>query len=58
MEVRSIFKYPLAQVYYDTLHAFHTPKEMTELLVMSLEFSDLGIVNIEPDHPALGVDTC
>lgn len=33
------------------LESPHSVKEMQELLAVGLEFPDLGMVKIEPDHP-------
>lgn len=35
----------------------HSVKEMHELLAEGVEFPDLGMVNIERDHPITGVDS-
>lgn len=34
----------------------HSVDELRELLIVGLEFLDLGLVKIEADHPVIGVD--
>lgn len=46
-----------AREFYNTLQSSHYVKEMHELVAVHLEFSELGMVKIEFDHPILGIDT-
>lgn len=46
-EVRTIYKYPHAREFYDTLQCSHSVEEMHDVLVVGLEFPDLGLVKID-----------
>lgn len=55
--VRTAYKYPRARKFFESLQSSHSVKEMHELMTVGVEFSDLGMVKIEADHPIPGVDT-
>lgn len=52
---RLIYKYPGSRKSFDSMIS-HSIKEMHELLVVGVEFLDLGLVNIEAEHPVPGFD--
>lgn len=54
-EVRTVYKYTGAWKFFESLQSSHSIKEIHELLVAGLEFSNLRMVKIEADHPVHGV---
>lgn len=51
LEKRMPYKYPRARKIFTDLVATHSMEEIRELLVVGIEFPDLGIVKIEAEHP-------
>lgn len=55
--VKTVYKYPLAQNFFDALQSFYFVEEMHELLAVGVEFPYLEMVNIEPNHSIPNVDS-
>lgn len=52
-----IYKCHLACKFFNDMSSSHTIEELHELLVMGLEFPDLGIVKRKANHPVHGFDS-
>lgn len=49
------FKYPKARMFLEDLAAAHSAVEVQDLLTVGMNFPDLGMVKIEPEHPVLAL---
>lgn len=51
-----VYYYHRAREFFDNLSSMHTAEEMHELLVVGVDFLDLGMVTVEAEHLVPGLD--
>lgn len=55
-EGEMVYKYTQYRKVFDSLSSSHVVEQIHKLLVVAVEFSDLGLVKIEAEHPVPSFD--